>query len=63
MSRLESRCEDLVCYDCPFRGAKIICSLAHKSDASLNEVLEEVKKDLNKVEKRLSREEDKEKEQ
>lgn len=60
MSRLESKCEDLVCYDCPFRGAKIICNLAHNSDLTLNEVLEEVKKDVNKVEKTLSREEDKE---
>lgn len=62
MSRLESKCEDLVCYDCPFKGAKIICNLAHNSDSSLNEVLESVKEDLNKVEKRLSREEDKEEE-
>lgn len=54
MSRLENRCEDLVCFDCPFKNTTILCNLAHKSDASLNEVLEEVKKDVDKVEKRLS---------
>lgn len=54
MSRLESKCEDLVCFDCPFKDAKIICNLAHSSDSSLKEVLESVKKDVDKVEKRLS---------
>lgn len=52
MGRFDNNCKETDCRDCPFKYLYWLCNIAYNSEKDFNQMLDELKKEIEQVEER-----------